>query len=53
MTPATPPPQRPYQLPDYSVGEAGANDPLQAYSWQELREIIYEDPTPRLLLKVR
>ena len=34
----------PYQLPDHSVGEAGATDPLEAYSWQDLREIIYEDP---------
>ncbi len=32
---------RRYFLPDYSVGEAGAKDPLEAYSWQDLREEIY------------
>ena len=31
-----------YQLPDMSVGDADAVDPLDAYSWQDLREIIYE-----------
>ena len=36
-------PNRPYLLPDHSVGEAGATDPLEAYSWQDLRAIIYED----------
>ena len=30
-----------YHLPDLSEGEAGADDPLAAYSWQELRRIIY------------
>ncbi len=30
-----------YQLPDYSVGDADATDPLEAYSWQDLREVIY------------
>ena len=38
------PPHPPYQLPDHSVGEAGAPDPMETYSWQDLREIIYEDP---------
>ena len=30
-----------YHLPDHSVGEAGGRDPLEAYSWQDLREVIY------------
>ncbi len=34
-----------YVLPDLSVGEAGANDPLETYSWQDLREEIYGTPT--------
>ena len=37
---------QPYQLPDHSVGESGAPDPLESYSWQDLREIIYEDSPP-------
>ena len=32
-----------YKLPDLSVGQAGAPDPLEEYSWQDLRELIYED----------
>ena len=52
MTPATPPIHH-YLLPNQSLGEASATDPLEAYSWQELREIIYEDPTPRRLFNVR
>ena len=36
-----------YQLPDLSVGRASDEDPLEAYSWQDLREIIYEDPETR------
>ena len=31
-----------YQLPDLSVGDADAADPLEAYSWQELRGMICE-----------
>ena len=34
-------PVRPYVLPDHSVGEAGGRDPLEAYSWQDLRGVIY------------
>ena len=34
-------PRGQYVLPDYSVGEAGGRDPLEAYSWQDLREVIY------------
>lgn len=30
-----------YHLPDHSVGDADARDPLEAYSWQDLREEIY------------
>ena len=30
-----------YELPDLSVGQAGEPDPLEAYSWQDLRELIY------------
>ena len=52
MTPY-PTPHRPYLLPDLSLGDTSASDPLEAYSWQELREIIYEDPTPRRLRTVR
>jgi hypothetical protein len=31
-----------YRLADLSVGRAEDDDPLEAYSWQDLREIIYE-----------
>ena len=37
-------PVEPYVLPDHSVGESGGRDPLEAYSWQDLREVIYGDP---------
>lgn len=40
-------PVRPYVLPDYSVGEAGARDPLEAYSWQDLRGVIYGESEAR------
>ena len=30
-----------YQLPDLSVGDATGIDPLEAYSWQDLRGMIY------------
>ena len=33
----------PYRLPDLSVGDPGARDPLESYSWQDLRELIYGD----------
>ena len=39
--------QNRYRLPDLSVGSADDDDPLEAYSWQDLREIIYEDRAPR------
>ena len=30
-----------YKLPDRSVGDPNAKDPLEALSWQDLREEIY------------
>ena len=33
-------PQR-YRLPDRSVGQAGAPNPLESLSWQDLRDEIY------------
>lgn len=30
-----------YELPDRSVGTAGAANPLEALSWQDLRDEIY------------
>lgn len=32
-----------YELPDCSEGDSSAPDPLETYSWQDLRDIIYED----------
>ena len=31
----------PYRLPDLRVGDPEAPDPLETYSWPELREVIY------------
>ena len=36
-----------YQLPDCSVGDANASNPLENWSWQDLRDEIYGDPTQR------
>ncbi|MCY4598483.1 MAG: DUF2191 domain-containing protein [Acidobacteria bacterium] len=33
-----------YRLPDMSVGEPDGPDPLEAYSWQDLRDMIYGNP---------
>ncbi|MCY4361951.1 MAG: DUF2191 domain-containing protein [Gammaproteobacteria bacterium] len=33
-----------YQLPDLSVGDTDAADPFEAYSWQDLRGMMYEKP---------
>jgi hypothetical protein len=33
-----------YTLPDLSVGEPGADDPLERMSWPELRAEIYAEP---------
>ena len=38
----TPCPKR-YELPDYSVGDSSAPDPLDAWSWQDLRDEIYAE----------
>ena len=37
-------PRQRYRLPDESVGESGGRDPLEAYSWQDLRGVIYGEP---------
>ena len=37
-------PHERYVLPDHSVGKAGEKDPLEAYSWQDLRDVIYGKP---------
>jgi Arc/MetJ family transcription regulator len=34
----------PYRLPDLSVGDPTDDDPIEAYSWQDLSEMIYEHP---------
>ena len=39
--------EEPYRLPDRSVGDTGAPDPLEALSWQDLRAEIYGQPGPR------
>lgn len=36
-----------YRLPDLSTGNAGGADPLEAYSWQDLRAVIYGDSVSR------
>lgn len=36
-----------YRLPDLSFGSEDSPDPLENYSWQELRDIIYGDDDPR------
>ncbi len=38
------PPRGHYHLPDHSMGETGGRDPLETYSWQDLRELIYGEP---------
>lgn len=34
---------RRYKLPDLRVGDPHANDPLDTYSWSDLRDLIYGD----------
>ncbi len=34
----------PYRLPDLSIGDPTDDDPLEAYSWQDLSELIHEHP---------
>ncbi len=41
------PPRPKYTLPDLRVGDPLAPDPLEQYSWPELRELIYGDPGTR------
>ena len=36
-----------YRLPDASAGDPNAADPLEALSWQDLREEIYGEPKSR------
>ena len=36
--------RRKYTLPDLRTGDPDASDPLQRYSWPELRGLIYSDP---------
>ena len=36
-------PRRNYVLPDLRVGNSGGTDPLERYSWPELRDEIYSD----------
>ena len=36
-----------YRLPDLSAGQSGAEDPLEVYSWQDLRGVIYGETETR------
>ena len=36
--------RNPYTLSDLRVGDPDADDPLEQYSWPELRDAIYGDP---------
>lgn len=36
----------PYELPDLRVGDPQEPDPLERYSWPELRELIYSAHGP-------
>ena len=36
-----------YRLPDWSAGRAEKRDPLEAYTWQDLRDLIYGRPEAR------
>ena len=42
LSASTPPSS--YTLPDLRVGDPQAPDPLERYSWPELRDVIYGDP---------
>ncbi|MCZ6617827.1 MAG: hypothetical protein O7E57_06810 [Gammaproteobacteria bacterium] len=35
---------RTYDLPEFSVGDPNANDPLESLTWQDLRDEIYGGP---------
>lgn len=43
----TPAPGTRYRLTDMSVGNPTGTDPLESYSWQELRSMIYGNPGKR------
>ena len=45
VLPSEAPVQR-YRLPDMSVGQPGGVDPLEACSWDDLREAIYGGRRP-------
>jgi hypothetical protein len=36
-----------YELPDASVGDPSETDPLEALSWQDLRDEIHGQPSSR------
>ena len=36
-----------YRLPDLSVGSRTSRDPIEMYSWQDLRDLIYGEPEAR------
>ncbi len=44
---APPRTRRSYSMPDLREGDPQAPDPLERYSWPELRELIYGDPGTR------
>ena len=44
---AASPSQSRYRLPDLSTGHAGAKDPLEVYSWQDLSGLIYGETETR------
>lgn len=43
----TPVPRIRYRLTDVSAGNPSGTDPLEAYSWQEMRAMIYGHPGKR------
>ena len=36
--------RRKYTLPNFRTGDPDAPDPMDQYSWPDLRELIYGDP---------
>ena len=37
------PEHQPFRLPDLRVGNPNDSDPLEELSWEELRDLIYEE----------
>ena len=37
------PARQPYRLPDMSVGNPDDPNPLEGWTWEELRDVIYEE----------